>query len=157
MTRHAGRGSRSSRWPGLAPVRRCAILVRLAAVWFAPCCTWCGVELTRETAQIDHVLPRAEGGGHENDNLVGACALCNVDTRRRDGIELDPGLLAAPLDYDAGRRLALQWYAWLPARDRASVEARRVRRGRRRAEHEQAVTDGLGGAAFPFGELEDRP
>ena len=36
-------------------------------------CAYCSGEAT----QVDHVIPRASGGGHELDNLVACCAPCN--------------------------------------------------------------------------------
>jgi 5-methylcytosine-specific restriction endonuclease McrA len=36
-------------------------------------CAYCSGEAT----QVDHVIPRANGGGHELDNLVACCAPCN--------------------------------------------------------------------------------
>ena len=120
-------------------------------------CVWCGVELTQETAQIDHVVQRATAKTRAarraldvNDNLVASCMVCNVV--RPEEIELDPGMLAAPLDYDAGRRLALRWYPWLPARDAHSRAMKKRAAARRKTSREQAIADGLGGAAFPFGE-----
>jgi 5-methylcytosine-specific restriction endonuclease McrA len=37
-------------------------------------CAYCSGEAT----QVDHVIPRANGGGHELDNLVACCAPCNT-------------------------------------------------------------------------------
>jgi 5-methylcytosine-specific restriction endonuclease McrA len=37
-------------------------------------CQYCGGEAT----QVDHVIPRAVGGGHDLDNLVACCAPCNT-------------------------------------------------------------------------------
>lgn len=36
-------------------------------------CQYCGGEAT----QVDHVISRKAGGGHELDNLVACCAPCN--------------------------------------------------------------------------------
>lgn len=40
-------------------------------------CQFCEVELTRSTATMDHVLPRARGGKTEWTNIVAACNPCN--------------------------------------------------------------------------------
>lgn len=40
-------------------------------------CTYCGKQLTRFTATLDHVTPVAEGGDNSADNLVTACLQCN--------------------------------------------------------------------------------
>jgi hypothetical protein len=38
-------------------------------------CTWCGVTLTVFTLQQDRLVP---GGPYRRDNLVPACARCNI-------------------------------------------------------------------------------
>lgn len=142
--------SRTSSWcslRALGPVRRCALLCR-----YGLRCVWCGVELTQATAQVDHLVPRREGGTHALHNLVAACDRCNGDEDMREGIALDRGLLHAPLDYDAGRRLALRWYPALMAhRDADKVRRKRERRRHLAAANREAREAGLGGAAFPFG------
>jgi 5-methylcytosine-specific restriction endonuclease McrA len=37
-------------------------------------CTYCGGEAT----EVDHIIPRKVGGGHELDNLTSACRACNL-------------------------------------------------------------------------------
>jgi hypothetical protein len=36
-------------------------------------CVYCGQDAT----QVDHIIPRVDGGTHDLDNLVAACARCN--------------------------------------------------------------------------------
>ena len=36
-------------------------------------CTYCGGEAN----QVDHIVPRVQGGGHDLDNLTSCCAKCN--------------------------------------------------------------------------------
>lgn len=36
-------------------------------------CVYCGQEAT----QVDHIIPRVDGGTHDLENLVAACARCN--------------------------------------------------------------------------------
>lgn len=123
---------RTSTWSSLAvlgPVRRCALLLRGSML-----CAWCGVPLTYDTAQIDHVRRREDGGSDATDNLVGCCPGCNLDRPAR-----------------RPRGLALAWYPWLPARDAAQAEGKRRREERRRHDHAAAVAQGLDGDAFPFG------
>jgi len=36
-------------------------------------CAYCGQDAT----EVDHIIPRAKGGGHELDNLVACCKSCN--------------------------------------------------------------------------------
>ena len=37
-------------------------------------CYYCGID---NATHVDHVVPKAMGGGDELDNLVAACASCN--------------------------------------------------------------------------------
>jgi hypothetical protein len=46
-------------------------------------CRYCGKQLTRFTATLDHVKPVAEGGDNSFDNLVTACLDCNSRKNRR--------------------------------------------------------------------------
>ncbi len=46
-------------------------------------CRYCGKQLTRFTATLDHVRPVAEGGDNSLDNLVTACLTCNSRKNRR--------------------------------------------------------------------------
>lgn len=41
-------------------------------------CDYCGVSRRDKRLQVEHVLARANGGGHERTNLVAACADCNL-------------------------------------------------------------------------------
>lgn len=102
---------------------RCAIFVRDGKR-----CAWCNrkvkfsggslkkSEASDRCAQLDHVIPRAEGGNHKPTNLVTACARCN-----RRGVEARPPeryphvleLLALPLDRKAGRKFARRIYPWI--------------------------------------------
>ena len=40
-------------------------------------CTYCGKQLTRFTATLDHITPVSEGGGNSAENLKTACLQCN--------------------------------------------------------------------------------
>jgi hypothetical protein len=46
-------------------------------------CRYCGKQLTRFTATLDHVKPIAEGGDNSYDNLATACLDCNSRKNRR--------------------------------------------------------------------------
>ena len=51
-------------------------------------CAYCSGEAT----QVDHVIPRANGGGHDLDNLVACCAPCNTRKgSRNEGVFLAQG------------------------------------------------------------------
>lgn len=41
-------------------------------------CVYCGHPLTAETMQVDHIVPRAKGGGGEYTNKVCSCGFCNA-------------------------------------------------------------------------------
>jgi|SRR5208282_3722830 len=41
-------------------------------------CWYCGTEITYRTAAIDHIFPRAKGGGDEIENLAATCRPCNT-------------------------------------------------------------------------------
>jgi hypothetical protein len=40
-------------------------------------CTYCGKQLTRFTATLDHIIPVSEGGNNSSENLKTACLQCN--------------------------------------------------------------------------------
>jgi 5-methylcytosine-specific restriction endonuclease McrA len=40
-------------------------------------CTYCGKQLTRFTATLDHITPASEGGDNSAENLKTACLQCN--------------------------------------------------------------------------------
>jgi 5-methylcytosine-specific restriction endonuclease McrA len=54
---------------------------RLLAIKREPICHWCHV---RPSTTADHLRSVASRGGHELENLVGACSKCN---ERRGGAE----------------------------------------------------------------------
>ena len=57
---------------------------RLLAIKREPTCHWRLPGCTGKSTTADHLIPVARGGGHELENLVGACAKCN---QRRGGAE----------------------------------------------------------------------
>lgn len=61
----------SHRYPQGHPYRilRPAILKRDGRI-----CRYCG----NRGATVDHVIPTSRGGNHHTDNMVCACAFCNV-------------------------------------------------------------------------------
>jgi hypothetical protein len=50
-------------------------------------CQYCGEDAT----QVDHVIPRSRGGGHELENLLACCAKCNSLKGAKEGVFLDRG------------------------------------------------------------------
>ena len=157
----------------LGPVRRCAILLRGGLR-----CAWCLGDPTPEdqprgrALQVDHIVPRAEGGDDSPHNLVPACAECN---RARAEGWLEERLAAegvrvtsakqrvrrqarAPLPAREAVELAHAWYGWLAENRAATKEATRrwrARLARECAEHEReeraAIQFECGCADFPFG------
>lgn len=49
-------------------------------------CYWCGVKC-RSDFHVDHYIPLSKGGRHELDNLVIACAPCNLRKNAKDPYE----------------------------------------------------------------------
>tara|TARA_B100000579_G_scaffold422072_1_gene423640 strand:- start:235 stop:798 length:564 start_codon:yes stop_codon:yes gene_type:complete len=43
------------------------------------CCQYCGCQFSAEELTFDHVIPRSRGGRTIWDNVVSACASCNVN------------------------------------------------------------------------------
>jgi len=41
-----------------------------------PECAYCG---RKHPTTLDHVVPRAKGGGQDRRNLIGACGACNLE------------------------------------------------------------------------------
>jgi len=50
-------------------------------------CQYCGEDAT----QVDHVIPRSRGGGHELENLLACCAKCNSLKGAKEGVFLAQG------------------------------------------------------------------
>ena len=125
----------------LGPVRRCAILLRGGLR-----CAWCLGDPTPEdqprgrALQVDHVVPRAEGGGDSPRNLVPACGECNraraegrlAERLAAEGVRYASALqrvrrqLRVRLNACAAVALAHAWYPWLAA-NRAVTKASTAR------------------------------
>lgn len=153
-------GPRASTWSSLRafqPATRCAIFLRGDRK-----CAWCRRKLTKALLQIDHVVPRCDGGSDRPDNLVPACSGCNAARSGSDeclaerlaevGLTLAEARREvrrqqrAPLDRAAGRKLAARWYPWGAVRAERDGERRKERRARAKA-------SALAGDGFPFGAL----
>lgn len=46
-------------------------------------CHYCGVRTTRNTRQLDHVVPVAENGSDDGSNLVVSCKRCNREKGKK--------------------------------------------------------------------------
>lgn len=154
-------------------MRRCAILLRGRLL-----CAWCLRDPTPEerprgrALQIDHVVPRTNGGTDSPQNLVPACWECNQ--ARSDGF-IEQRLLALGVSWRSAKRrvarqlhqplnvqgaglLARQWYPWLDAyreRTKVLVRAWRVRRAEAAIEadaaHSNMELESSSALDFPFG------
>jgi 5-methylcytosine-specific restriction endonuclease McrA len=49
-------------------------------------CQYCGVEVNRKTATLDHVLPISKGGKSVWDNCTTACGRCNALKGNKSGV-----------------------------------------------------------------------
>jgi 5-methylcytosine-specific restriction endonuclease McrA len=53
-------------------------------------CIYCKKLLTIDTMTIEHVIPRAKGGGNTLDNLRPACGFCNSVHRNPNDVDHKP-------------------------------------------------------------------
>lgn len=63
-------------------------------------CGYCGGKFDQSQLTFDHVIPRAQGGKHTWENLIGACVACNQ--RKRDRTPAQAGM-------------PLLWRPWQPS------------------------------------------
>src|SRR5215468_9396737 len=103
----------------LGPVRRCGVILRGGKR-----CAWCQRKLRKDACELDHVVPRCEGGKSRLDNLVPACPDCNFARTEGDeafavhlaerSVKLSVARrrvrrqLARPIDRNAARLLAVR-------------------------------------------------
>ncbi len=59
-------------------------------------CLYCGEHFARHTLTRDHVMPLSRGGRDEWENVVTACARCNLKKRNRTPQQAHMPLLAVP-------------------------------------------------------------
>jgi 5-methylcytosine-specific restriction endonuclease McrA len=91
-------------------------------------CQYCGVEGTRATLNLDHVVPRSQGGQTSFENLVCSCFGCNSKKRDRTPEQAGMPLLKKPtrptwqdLSPRKGSPLRVTPKEWLPFVDGASA------------------------------------
>lgn len=53
-------------------------------------CAYCACQLTLASMTLDHFVPRALGGGDEDENLMSSCITCNVLKGTTHPDDLDP-------------------------------------------------------------------
>lgn len=83
-------------------------------------CQYCGAHPPGALLHVDHVVPVAEGGGNDIDNLVTACQGCNLGKGARS-LEMVPQSLKDKAAEVAEREAQIAAYAEV-------MEARRARR-----------------------------
>jgi 5-methylcytosine-specific restriction endonuclease McrA len=103
------------------------LLNRVSRKWFSPrfrksaiymrdnwTCQYCSAGLSKHNATIDHVMPRAKGGGTSWKNCVASCKNCNRIKACRTPAEANMPLLTQPYEpkriqlWDATR--SPQWH-----------------------------------------------
>lgn len=104
----SGNGTQGSKW--IRKDRRLALYLRDEFR-----CAYCERDLRdarREEVTLDHLIPRCEGGGNENANLVTACLRCNSqrgDAPWREyaqgGVARIEQLLARPVNRDLAKAI----------------------------------------------------
>lgn len=89
-------------------------------------CQYCG----RPAENLDHVIPRSRGGGHEWENVVASCRACNARKEDRLLTECDLVLHRAPRAPNAGLWLVAtagtidpDWHQYFGADPLAAVPA----------------------------------
>ena len=84
------------------------------------CCLYCGIDVNKGTATLDHVIPISKGGKTNWLNIVTACSPCN--TRKGNHMEMKPRYKPyAPGYYELVRKRKQlpfnvkhpSWYQWL--------------------------------------------
>ncbi len=140
-------GHRGSTWCwswSMSPATRCAILLRDKLR-----CVWCRKKLdpkaTHESGlkpQLDHFVPRAQGGTHVTTNLVTSCGDCNQEgeeARTPQGYARAEKSRRRGLDREAGRKLAKEVYPWAVDAGKKSAERSRRWRDRIKAEKQERL------------------
>lgn len=75
-------------------------------------CRYCGANAASTILHVDHVVPVAEGGTDDPENLVAACADCNLG---KSSVLLDDSRLTSPDPTEAMLEHAEQMRAYLAA------------------------------------------
>lgn len=70
-------------------------------------CLYCGVHMRYTAMQIEHVVPRAQGGVHEWTNVVATCEPCNRHKDNRTPEAAGMKLLALPYEPNLAEWLIL--------------------------------------------------
>lgn len=85
-------------------------------------CQYCGAHPPQAILHVDHINPVALGGGNDPDNLVTACAGCNLGKSAKP-LDCVPASLAARAEEVAEREAQIAGYAAVIEAARKRVEA----------------------------------
>jgi len=82
-------------------------------------CQYCGVKLTRNELNLDHVIPRSQGGKTSWENVVCSCVPCNLRKGGRTPDQAHMTLLKRPLrprwtPFFRGSARRVTYREWLP-------------------------------------------
>lgn len=84
-------------------------------------CQYCGAHPPDSILHVDHIVPVALGGGNEVENLITACAPCNLG-KGATSLEVVPQSLAAKAAEIAEREEQLAGYSAVLAARRGRIE-----------------------------------
>ena len=77
-------------------------------------CQYCGAKPPDVVLHVDHIVPVADGGGNEMDNLVTACQECNLGKGARllDDDAVAHAVRARKEEYEERKEQLLEMYEW---------------------------------------------
>jgi len=84
-------------------------------------CQYCGDHPPRAVLHVDHIVPVAEGGGNETDNLTTSCDSCNLGKGARS-LESVPASLSSRAEEVKEREAQLRGYSDVMAAKRERIE-----------------------------------
>lgn len=61
-------------------------------------CQYCGITPNQEILQVDHIVPVAEGGENDIDNLITSCQPCNIGKGARSLTAVPKSLMQKAVD-----------------------------------------------------------
>lgn len=76
-------------------------------------CQYCGTKLNRNTATIDHIVPRSKGGPNTWSNMVACCVSCNNKKGNRTPEESGMRLIREPKGWSLDAALDERWKPFL--------------------------------------------
>ena len=84
-------------------------------------CQYCGSHPPKAILHVDHIVPVAEGGGNETDNLVTSCDVCNLGKGARPLTDI-PKSLAEKAAETAEREAQIRGYSEVMAAKRQRLD-----------------------------------